>query len=231
MPPLDPEVWSQISQRLLAWHRNGYLPATPARTLRAIQTKREPWPPESAKGVLDDLRQQGAPVTELLAILRGRRGPHLDVVRLYRQWLIARRTRTWAGQRRKAVVRLMRRYRSLATQLRRDSGFSARFREHASREFESIEHTFAWLLHEDSGENLDGFSVGLTRDFSRHGFWNPVISALVEALPRRDWSGNRAFAALACLLAAVFPEAYPANPNLVKQRFYRARRPAPKTRA
>ncbi len=224
------EDWEEISRIILAWSCEGYLPGTPALSLRLSQARREPWPPASAEQTLQELEADGIPVPSLLKILRGECSPSVDVLRRYRLWCILRAAPPLMRQRHESISLLEKHSTSLNHYIRDDIALPADLTARWNAHYTSVR---AALCRLKDGEDLrdllrdEGFSVGPDHDFPRHDFWNQVSPALVEECTGDGRSAKQTFGDVARLLHAVFPLGFPNNPNLVQQRFYRVKRRSP----
>lgn len=229
--PISPDERQAPVDIIRAWWAAGRLPAAIGLDLelRLLQESRRPW------ALPDPVRQRlhtsGANQGRVMKILRGQVAPNINAVGLYRRWRLLRQEHgpRWRA-RRKAIVGLSRFYEGLDRAIWNDPVLSQALKTRWRREYQTIKGALQSLKGEASLHDhlppWEGYSVGIEKDLSRHGFWTPVIVALVKELRRSGISLRQAFRDGAYLLSSAFPE-YPDKPNLVMRRYYHARRSRP----
>lgn len=232
LPPTPPEailaqgpgfeLWAEGARVWESWQQTGRLTTFgPDYAKRASTLPDDPPPPASTfpldpafKSFLCDLEIRGASPSRLLAILAGHEPPKINLFSLYNMW------RRWHANvrsmkaRRKEVNLVLRVYRR-DQQIMRDPARSLFLKAALARE-RTILRVALGLLGVSKPSRQD-------RPLSRQAFWTPVIIALIDTLTKAGWTRRRAYRDVARLLHLAFP-AYPDQPELIKQRYLRARR-------
>lgn len=223
--PISPKWPADRTGRLWAWIEAGELPLSVG---MAFQVQREqekcfaPWPPPALLPFLEGLRKLGVDTGRILLILREKAQPNVISVRL-----MGERYAKAFQQRRKAIVALSRSYAGLDRRILKDVALSDALKRAWSREYDDIKRDLRSLKGEAPLAAYltkeDGYTVGPEKDLSRHHFWTPVVVSLVEEWKQVGLMKHQAFKDIAHLLSLTFPP-FPDNPDLVKQRYHRARK-------
>jgi hypothetical protein len=187
----------------------------------------------AAHNFLNGLVSNGINSQQVLDVLRGDKAPHVDVFDLHCEWALAAQTYYDNQARRQALTSLNGEYRKIRNfeePILRSPLVSKVFKDALKSEFETIRSILLSLNScptDDDSRPLHPFTVGLFEprqrrkgsDWSRHSFWNTVISALRSTWHKAGKTDYQAFKDIAQLLALFFPP-FPNDPSLIKRRYY-----------
>jgi hypothetical protein len=229
LPAID---WDKGGQELFAWLKEKQvLGSGPmSQELRRLHLRRRHSGVGKALsflGGISGINSQG-----VVRILDGSSEPYHDVFDLHCEWALAAETYHHNKERRKALIEFSRQFRKVSNLERRileSPLFSDSLKNAFKVECQAIKAAVDITtpeLDEDNSKPIPPFTVSLfdplnrhkSSDWSRQGFWTPIISALRTCWHKSGKTNYRAFKDIAHLLAACFPP-FPDDANLVKRRY------------
>ena len=222
--------------KILEWKSKGLIPSGGGISvaLRQLQARRRYRATDEAIEFLEALNNQGVKKDAVLAILQGKKPPAIDVFRLYTERMVMEDDYRETSRKGKALRALELKFKQLErvkdTVLNNDL-LSNSLREEYRKEFIIIQDAISRICSIKTVPTLkpsDNFTVNVVDprkrhksddDWSRQGFWNPILQALIPLWTHTNLTTYRALKDLALLLSLLFPP-FPNKPNLLKRRHY-----------
>lgn len=235
-PHLLHSTRDETTNKILEWNSKGLIPSGGGISvaLRQLRARRRYRTTDEAIEFLEALNNQGVKKDAVLAILQSKKPPKIDVFQLYTDRMVIEDDYREASRKGKALRTLGLKFKQLEgvkDSVLNNDLLSDSLREEFRKEFIIIQDALSRICSVKPVPTLkpsDDFTVNVVDprkrhksgdDWSRQGFWNPVLQALIPLWTHAGLTKYKAFKDLAFLLSLLFPP-FPNKPNLLKRRYY-----------
>lgn len=226
----------EVTSKILELGYAGVLPCGGgfSTALRQLQNRRRYRASDEAIEFLNGLSKHKIKSGAVLAILQGKRPPAIDVFQRLSERRVFEDGYREAKRKEEAITELNQEVRQLegaGDTVLRSRLLSSSLREEFKKELAILQGVIDRVQASKSTPVLkpsEHFTVNLVDplkrhksddDWSRQGFWNPVLHALMELWLQAGSTKYRAFKDIAHLLSLYFPP-FPDKPSLLKRRYY-----------